>query len=81
MKSLNIAILGDVILDKFSFYKSNRISPEAPVPIIELEKFEYFPGGASLTASNLNKLGCNVDIFTQIGDDKNGKIYRYTYWY
>ena len=41
---------------------------------IELEKFEYFPGGASLTASNLNKLGCNVDIFTQIGDDKNGKI-------
>ena len=74
MKSLNIAILGDVILDKLSFYKSNRISTEAPVPIIELEKFEYFPGGASLTARNLNKLGCNVDIFTQIGDDKNGKI-------
>lgn len=76
MKSNKIAVFGDSILDSYTYYLSNRLSPEAPVPVIEHEKKEYFPGGAALTAYKLATYINNVDLYTQIGADSLGKILR-----
>jgi rfaE bifunctional protein kinase chain/domain len=73
MKKKHIAVIGDSILDKYTFYNSTRLSPEAPVPVITKDSIKYFPGGAALTASKLNSLGFNVDLFTQVGSDENGE--------
>ena len=43
-----ILVIGDLMLDEFLWGKVSRISPEAPVPVVEVVKEEYFPGGASV---------------------------------
>lgn len=71
------AVFGDSILDKYSFFNSDRISPEAPVPIINDEKNEYYLGGAGLVSDKLIDLGNEVDLYTMIGDTSNSKIFKY----
>lgn len=70
------AVIGDSILDKYSYYDSFRNSPEAPVPIIINEKSEYFLGGAGLVSDTLIDLGNEVDLYTMIGNELNSKIYK-----
>lgn len=70
------AVIGDSILDKYSYYDSFRNSPEAPVPIIINEKSEYFLGGAGLVSDTLIDLGNEVDLYTMIGNQLNSKIYK-----
>lgn len=70
------AVIGDSILDKYSYYDSFRNSPEAPVPIITNEKSEYFLGGAGLVSDTLIDLGNEVDLYTMIGNELNSKIYK-----
>ena len=53
----NILVVGDVMLDHFLWGKVSRISPEAPVPVVEVERESFFPGGASNVARNLRALG------------------------
>lgn len=64
-----ILIFGDIILDRYIFGKVNRISPEAPVPVIKVEQEEFRLGGAANVASNVDKLGAGGLLLGISGDD------------
>lgn len=68
-----VLVVGDLILDDYTFGKVKRISPEAPVPIVRVEKSEEKPGGAANVALNLASLGCEVYISGRIGEDDSGR--------
>lgn len=68
-KNAKILVLGDIILDEYLWGKANRLSPEAPVPILEVQNKTYLPGGASNVANNIASLGGNVFLSGVIGDD------------
>jgi len=72
-KNKKIVVLGDIILDHFIYGISNRMSPEAPVPIVEVESEKYRMGGAANVAHNIKKLGAECTLFGAIGDDNSGK--------
>jgi len=71
--NLNIIIIGDVMLDAYLWGKVDRISPEAPVPIVAVSKKEYRLGGAANVALNLQALGVTPFICALVGDDTEGK--------
>ncbi len=71
---LRVIVLGDIMLDEFIWGKVRRISPEAPVPVLEVKEQESFPGGAANVARNLRSLGAQVDLFGRIGNDHHGKL-------
>lgn len=73
LKNVKIAVVGDLICDKYIFGNVERISPEAPVPVLRVEREKYFLGGASNVAINLKRLGCNVHLFGIVGNDRCGK--------
>jgi len=66
---LNILVIGDVMIDAYLWGKVNRISPEAPVPIVAASRKENRLGGAANVALNLSALGANPILCTVIGDD------------
>lgn len=70
--SLNILIIGDVMMDSYVWGKVDRISPEAPVPVVRVTKTESRLGGASNVALNVQSLGAKPIICAIIGDDKEG---------
>jgi len=70
---LPIAIVGDVMLDQFVVGRVNRISPEAPVPVVEYEHDEYRAGGAANVASNIRALGGTVELVGVVGRDQAGE--------
>ena len=74
----SILVIGDVMLDKFMWGNASRISPEAPVPIISVNKISHSPGGAANVALNLSKLSANVQILGIVGDDNEGAILENT---
>jgi D-beta-D-heptose 7-phosphate kinase/D-beta-D-heptose 1-phosphate adenosyltransferase len=71
-----ILVVGDVMLDHYVYGDVNRISPEAPVPIINYEKGKEVLGGAGNVVHNLVNLGAKVNIATIIGDDLDGRTIR-----
>lgn len=75
MKKDKILVAGDIMLDIYCFGKIKRISPEAPVPVLQKEKnsIRYSAGGAANVAANLTAAGKKTTIFSVIGDDNNGK--------
>ena len=68
-KKKKILVVGDIMLDKYSHGTVSRVSPEAPVPIVDIKKTIYKPGGASNVAQNLSALGMNVTLLGITGDD------------
>ncbi len=68
-KGKKILIFGDVILDRYIFGTVNRISPEAPVPVVKIEKEEFRPGGAGNVAANIDKLEAEGILMGITGDD------------
>lgn len=68
-----ILVLGDVMLDQFIWGNVARISPEAPVPIVEFERESFIPGGAANVARNLAALGAQTSIYSVVGDDRAGE--------
>ncbi len=64
----NVLIIGDVMLDEYLFGDVERISPEAPVPVIKEEKRERTLGGAANVALNCSHIGCDVDLIGVVGD-------------
>lgn len=68
-KDAKIMIIGDIMVDKFVWGKVSRISPEAPVPIVEIEKETRTPGGAGNVAVNIETLGGKVVLVGVIGND------------
>src|SRR5258708_7970567 len=63
-----ILVIGDLILDEFIWGKVSRISPEAPVPVVEVVRESWFPGGAANVARNLAEFSSNVRLMGVTGD-------------
>src|SRR6476469_2887810 len=70
---LKVGIIGDVMLDTYWWGHVERISPEAPVPVVALDRRELRIGGAGNVALNLVALGAPVSIFSVLGEDPDGK--------
>jgi rfaE bifunctional protein kinase chain/domain len=68
-----VLVLGDVMLDQFIWGGVSRISPEAPVPVVDFERESFMPGGAANVARNLTALNVPVEIFGAIGGDDAGR--------
>ena len=64
-----IAVIGDLILDRYLWGNVERISPEAPVPVLDLQEETYALGGAANVAHNLAALGAQVDVVGAVGND------------
>lgn len=62
-------VIGDVMLDQFIWGGVSRISPEAPVPVVDFHRESFMPGGAANVARNLTALGMPTDIFSVVGQD------------
>jgi D-beta-D-heptose 7-phosphate kinase/D-beta-D-heptose 1-phosphate adenosyltransferase len=69
---VHIAIVGDVMLDHFVFGQVSRISPEAPVPVVEFDREEFRIGGAANVAANVRALGGSVAVAGVVGADEHG---------
>ena len=68
-----ILIVGDVMLDRYWFGEVSRISPEAPVPVVKVERVEERPGGAANVARNCAALGARVALLSVVGADEAGQ--------
>ncbi len=68
-----VLVIGDLILDRYLWGEVERISPEAPVPVVEVKEETVNPGGASNVAWNISALGASVYMAGVIGDDESGK--------
>ncbi|MHB1179209.1 MAG: bifunctional heptose 7-phosphate kinase/heptose 1-phosphate adenyltransferase [Daejeonella sp.] len=71
--SLNILIIGDVMMDSYVWGKVDRVSPEAPVPVVRVTKSENRLGGAANVALNVQSLGAKPVICAVVGDDNAGQ--------
>src|SRR5439155_5966443 len=74
--SAQAMVSGDVMLDQFIWGRVGRISPEAPVPVVEFERESFMPGGAANVARNLRALGVQTELFGVAGGDSAGRILR-----
>ena len=68
-KGLTIVCVGDVMLDRFVYGRVDRLSPEAPVPVLRQTRTSSMPGGAANVARNLASLGARVNLIGVLGDD------------
>ena len=68
-----IAVIGDIMLDEYLWGRVQRISPEAPVPVVEIQKEEYRLGGAANVALNLASLGARVELVGICGKDQQAR--------
>ncbi|MDS4016355.1 MAG: D-glycero-beta-D-manno-heptose-7-phosphate kinase [Candidatus Accumulibacter sp.] len=68
-----VLVVGDVMLDRYWFGDVARISPEAPVPVVKIERNEERPGGAANVARNVAALGARVGLLSVVGDDEAGQ--------
>ncbi|MCC7524237.1 MAG: carbohydrate kinase [Chitinophagaceae bacterium] len=71
---IRVGIVGDVMLDTYMWGTVDRISPEAPVPVVALSKKEYRIGGAGNVALNICSLGAKATVLTVTGNDEDGKL-------
>ena len=71
-----VLVVGDLILDEFLWGTVSRISPEAPVPVVWVERENFMPGGASNVANNIRSLGGQVFLAGVVGGDERGETLR-----
>lgn len=71
--NINALVVGDVMLDRYWFGKVDRISPEAPVPVLAVKSEEVRAGGAANVAHNLLALGAKSHLLSVVGDDAAGR--------
>ena len=76
--NLTALIIGDVMIDAYYWGKVERISPEAPVPIVQVQKRENRLGGAANVALNVKHLGAKAIIASVVGDGSKGDVFRST---
>lgn len=72
VKRLKALVIGDLMLDEYLWGKTERISPEAPVQVVDVSHQEFRLGGAGNVINNLLSLGCQVRVASVIGDDESG---------
>ncbi|MDP3287423.1 MAG: D-glycero-beta-D-manno-heptose-7-phosphate kinase [Methyloversatilis sp.] len=73
---VRILVVGDVMLDRYWFGDVQRISPEAPVPVVKIDRIEERPGGAANVARNCAALGAHVSLLSVVGADDAGRTLR-----
>jgi rfaE bifunctional protein kinase chain/domain len=76
INSKKILVVGDIILDNFIFGEVERISPEAPVPVVEVKDEKFMLGGAGNVCLNIKNMGGDVFIISSIGKDENGNLLK-----
>lgn len=76
IKGAKILVIGDIMLDHYIHGDAERISPEAPVPVIHIEKESYVPGGAANVALNIQSLGGKAILCGTFGSDEAGSILK-----
>ena len=71
-----ILCVGDVMLDRFVVGSVDRISPEAPIPVLKVTREDTMPGGAGNVAANIASLGGQAHLFGVVGDDSAGRVLK-----
>src|SRR5437764_1709458 len=71
-KAKRLLVIGDLMLDEFVWGKVGRISPEAPVPVVEVSGESFYPGGAANVARNLCGFVSKVAVIGMFGSDRGG---------
>src|SRR5271170_5280585 len=66
-RKVRVAVLGDLMLDRYLWGDAHGLSPEAPVPVVDFVSQSDFPGGAGNVAANLAALGAQVQVFGVVG--------------
>ena len=75
-KTKRILVIGDLMLDEFVWGKVGRISPEAPVPVVQVVGESFYPGGAANVARNLREFIDEVSVIGLVGSDRSGQQLR-----
>ena len=75
-EGLHVGVLGDLMLDRYIRGSARRLSPEAPVPVVDINEESDHPGGAANVAVNLRALGVAVSVVGRVGDDVGGARLR-----
>ena len=70
--NVRLLVVGDVMLDRYWFGEVSRISPEAPVPVVRVQRMEERLGGAANVARNAASLGASTGLLSVVGDDEAG---------
>ncbi|MEN9813778.1 MAG: hypothetical protein RL479_2464, partial [Verrucomicrobiota bacterium] len=73
LRRLRILVVGDVMLDHYIWGDATRISPEAPVPVIDIARDSWTAGGAANVALNLASLGARCTVVGRFGKDESGR--------
>ena len=69
---MKVLLIGDFMADIYIYGSSSRMSPEAPVPVVDVNEVKISPGGAGNVAMNLRSFGAQVSCIGSVGDDKEG---------
>ncbi len=77
LNQAKVLVIGDLILDEYISGSVERVSPEAPVPVVWANKHSYVPGGAANVANNIAAFDAKVSLLGVIGRDKNAEILRH----
>ncbi|MDY0269032.1 bifunctional D-glycero-beta-D-manno-heptose-7-phosphate kinase/D-glycero-beta-D-manno-heptose 1-phosphate adenylyltransferase HldE [Trichloromonas sp.] len=76
LKDINALVIGDLMLDEYLWGKAERISPEAPVQVVDVTRADLRLGGAGNVVNNLVALGCRVEVVSVLGEDDDGHLLR-----
>jgi D-beta-D-heptose 7-phosphate kinase/D-beta-D-heptose 1-phosphate adenosyltransferase len=76
LQGSTVVVLGDVMLDEYIWGEARRISPEAPVPIVEIESRTHVPGGAANVAAGVVALECEAHLVGVVGEDAEAAMLR-----
>ncbi|HZO80724.1 MAG TPA: bifunctional heptose 7-phosphate kinase/heptose 1-phosphate adenyltransferase [Candidatus Binataceae bacterium] len=76
LKPLRVLVAGEIILDRYIWGDVARVSPEAPIPVLQVHRSEQRPGNAGFVMANLRALGAQVSALSVVGADRNGELLR-----
>jgi D-beta-D-heptose 7-phosphate kinase/D-beta-D-heptose 1-phosphate adenosyltransferase len=76
LRDTHIVVIGDVMLDRYWYGAARRVSQEAPVPVVDVEREEHRPGGAANVALNVASMGAKCTLLGVVGDDAAAKLLR-----
>src|SRR5271157_4625692 len=75
VRNKRVLIIGDAMVDKYTSGTANRISPDAPVPVLDIEENQMFIGAVGLVVKYVQSLGGVVDLCTVVGPDFEGEFF------
>src|SRR3989344_7334575 len=75
-KKLKVAVIGDAMLDRYEWGVVDRISPEAPAPVVNVYRVSQNLGGSGNVAANVSSLGAKCSLYAVVGNDRDGEELR-----